>query len=163
MSRGSAITAAAGMSSAVLQRQEGELITQEAVDTTQFDFGDGRGAVVCFPVTLPDLVTIHKFFGVPSIRTFANASEGAFPTDELSDMADGPTKEARDASPYHAAIKVVMADGSVRETAVRTVNGYTLVGEASVEAARRVMAGEMKPGFQTSATLFGAGFINGMA
>jgi hypothetical protein len=39
------------------------------------------------------------------------------------------------------------------------VNGYTLIAVASVEAARRVVAGDLSPGFQTSATLFGAGFI----
>jgi short subunit dehydrogenase-like uncharacterized protein len=159
MSRGSAITAREGLSAECLQRRDGELRTQEATRTALFDFADGRGPVDCFPVTLPEIITTYKFFGVRSIRTFANASGTAFPDGDLDALPDGPTKEERDANPYHAAIAVATIDGSIKRDVLRLVNGYTLVAVASVEAARRVVAGDLLPGFQTSATVFGASFI----
>ncbi|KAK6440452.1 hypothetical protein LTR95_003318 [Oleoguttula sp. CCFEE 5521] len=91
MSRGSAITASKGMSAACLQRHAGKLVTQDAANTTTIDFADGRGPVTCVPVTMPDIVTVHKFFGVQNIRTFANASGDAFPSGDLSTLPDGPT------------------------------------------------------------------------
>ena len=42
----------------------------------------------------------------------------------------------------------------------RTVNGYSFTALAAAEAVRRVLGGEMHPGFQTSAGLFGAGFAD---
>jgi hypothetical protein len=67
--------------------------------------------------------------------------------------------EERDANPYHAAIAVTLADGSVHRSVLRLVNGYTLIAKASVKAARHVLAGDFLPGFQTSAIVFGAGFM----
>jgi short subunit dehydrogenase-like uncharacterized protein len=159
MSRGSAITAMASSNAKCMQRLCGELTTQDATGTAPFDFADGRGAVQCFPVTLPDLITVHKSFGISNIRTFANASGTAFPTGDLAALPDGPTAEERDANPYHAAVAVTLLDGSVDRSVLRTVNGYTLIARASVEAARRVVAGHFAPGFQTAATVFGAGFM----
>lgn len=163
MSRGSAITAAAGSASPTLQRHGGKLVTHEPSATTQLDFNDGRGPVPCFPVTLPDLITIHKFFNIENIRTFANVSGTAFPDGDLYDLPDGPAAEERERSPYHAVVVVTLKDGTVERTSVRTVNGYDLVARASVEAVRRVMGGEVLMGFQTSAKVFGEGFILGGA
>ncbi|OQO06622.1 hypothetical protein B0A48_08409 [Cryoendolithus antarcticus] len=159
MSRGSAITASEGISAAYLQRHGGKLVAQDAANTTTFDFADGRGPVTCVPVTLPDIVTIHKFFGVQNIRTFANASGDAFPTGDLSALPDGPTARERAANQYDAAIVVTTVDGKVSRAAVRLLNGYTLIAMASIEAARRVLVGDVQSGFQTSATLFGFDFI----
>jgi short subunit dehydrogenase-like uncharacterized protein len=159
MSRGSAITALSGSNAKLMQRLDGQLSAQENASTVLFDFADGRGAVQCFPVTLPDIITIHKSFGVSNIRTFANASGTAFPSGDLAALPDGPTTEERDANSYHATVAVTLSDGSVDHSIQRTVNGYTLIAMASVEAARRVRAGDYAPGFQTAATVFGVGFM----
>jgi short subunit dehydrogenase-like uncharacterized protein len=44
-----------------------------------------------------------------------------------------------------------------------TVNGYTFTTIAAAEAARRVLNGEARAGFQTPAGLFGAGFAETIA
>jgi short subunit dehydrogenase-like uncharacterized protein len=44
-----------------------------------------------------------------------------------------------------------------------TVNGYTFTSLAAVEAARRVLSGEARPGFQTPAGVFGSGFAETIA
>ena len=54
-------------------------------------------------------------------------------------------------------------DGSVARSVLDTVNGYTFTAMAAAEAARRVLAGEVWPGFQTPAGLFGHGFAECIA
>jgi short subunit dehydrogenase-like uncharacterized protein len=46
---------------------------------------------------------------------------------------------------------------------LNTVNGYTFTPMAAAEAARRVLGGEMKSGFQTPVELFGKGFAETIA
>jgi short subunit dehydrogenase-like uncharacterized protein len=163
MSSGSAVSAAENLTAECLQRIDGELAQRADSKTQQFDFGDGRGAVACFPVTLPDLITIWRSTHVRNIGTFVNASGDAFPTGDLDALPEGPTAEQREASPYHAAVTVTAVDGTVRRAVLHTVNGYTFTPAASVEAARRVLAGEARPGFQTPAVVFGSGFVETIA
>lgn len=54
--------------------------------------------------------------------------------------------------------EVTGADGTVARSVIETVNGYTYTPIAAVEAARRVLSGERRPGFETPATLLGVGF-----
>ncbi|KAI0904960.1 hypothetical protein F4823DRAFT_165147 [Ustulina deusta] len=159
MSRGSAITARDSLSPECLQRREGSLVQQDINDTQQFDFDDGNGAVSCLPVTLPDLITIWKSTGVFNIRTFVRVSADSFPTVDLAALPDGPTAEQREASPYHAAVAVTARDGTTKRAVLHTVNGYTFTGIASVEAAKSVLTGEVKGGFQTPAVVFGKDFV----
>tara|TARA_R110000751_G_scaffold28355_1_gene74002 strand:- start:759 stop:965 length:207 start_codon:yes stop_codon:yes gene_type:complete len=58
---------------------------------------------------------------------------------------------------------VTDADGSVARSVLDTVNGYTFTAMAAAEAARRVLTGEVRPGFQTPADLFGNGFAESIA
>jgi hypothetical protein len=44
-----------------------------------------------------------------------------------------------------------------------TVNGYTLTPMVATEAARRMMGGQVRPGFQTHVELFGKGFTETIA
>ncbi|KAI1755702.1 hypothetical protein F4782DRAFT_486573 [Xylaria castorea] len=159
MSRGSAISAAASLSPECLQRREGVMVQQDINNTKQFDFDDGNGPVSCFPVTLPDLITIWKSTGVPNISIFVRTSAGSFPTTDLAALPDGLTAEQRQANPYHASVIITERDKNTRRAVLHTVNGYSFTGIASVEAAKRVLAGEVKGGFQTPVEVFGKGFV----
>ena len=159
MSRGSAISATESLAVECLQRLGGELVPQDVKAMKNFDFDDGRGDVSCFPITLPDLVTIWKSNGVPTIKTFVHASENAFPTGDLKNLPDGPMAEEREMNPYHSAVVVTMADGKINRAALHTANGYTFTSMASVEAARRVLDGQAIAGFQTPVLVFGDGFF----
>jgi short subunit dehydrogenase-like uncharacterized protein len=163
MSRGSAISAAENMAQNCLQRLEGQLVTQDATNIAIFDFDNGMGQVQCFPVTLPDLITIWKATNVANIRTFVHVSGDAFPTGSLSELPDGPTEEQRQKTPYDASVQVTAEDGSVRRAVLHTINGYSLTPMASVEAARRVLAGKVQAGFQTPAGLFSSSFVKEIA
>jgi short subunit dehydrogenase-like uncharacterized protein len=74
------------------------------------------------------------------------------------DLPAGPSSEEREASRYHASVEVTGADGTVVRSVLDTVNGYSFTLMAAAEAARRVLAGEVRAGFQTPAGLFGNGF-----
>jgi short subunit dehydrogenase-like uncharacterized protein len=160
-SRGSAISASENLTTETLHRVDGELVSRAPEEVRDFDFG--RGPATSFPVTLPDLITIHRTTGIPNIETFVHVTEGAFPEGDLAAMPDGPTIEQREANRYHAAVEVTGADGAVARSVMDSVNGYTFTTLAAAEAARRVVNGEARPGFQTPAGLFGDGFAETIA
>jgi len=141
----------------------GILVSQDPGSTRDFDFDDGRGELSCFPITLPELITIGKSTGIANVRTYVHASDAAFPTGDISLLPDGPSAEQRMASPYHASAAVTSSDGTVRRAALHTVNGYTFTPIASVEAARRVLGGQFRSGFQTPADVFGYTFVESIA
>ena len=161
MSRGSAVSATENMTGDCLRLIGGSLVGRRPEELRDFDFGTGPKS--CFPVTLPDLLTIHRATNVPDIETFVHVSGDAFPQGDLSVLPDGPTAQQRESNRYQAAVEVTGADGSVVREVLDTVNGYTFTPMAAAEVARRVLAGERTPGFQTPAGLFGNGFAETIA
>jgi len=161
MSRGSAVSASENLTTETLARTDGTLQGRSAEDTRSFNFG--KGPVDCFPVTLPDLITIWRATHIPDIETFVHVSGDAFPECDLAALPDGPTEEQREANRYQAAVEVTGADGSVARAILDTVNGYTFTPLAAAESARRVLGGDVRPGFQTPAGLFGKGFAETIA
>ncbi|MGO6732719.1 hypothetical protein [Rhizobium ruizarguesonis] len=57
-------------------------------DLRDFDFGSGPRS--SFPVTLPDLVTIHQATGVPDVETFVQITAGSFATAGIKGSACRP-------------------------------------------------------------------------
>ncbi|ETS81099.1 hypothetical protein PFICI_06101 [Pestalotiopsis fici W106-1] len=159
MSKGSAISAKENMSTECLERASGILQQVDEATTAIFDFADGRGAVISHQFTLADVITLWKLTSVKNIRTFINVSGDPSPIPDLESLPDGPTHAQRQSNPYSAAILVTGDDETVIRAVLHTVNGYTFTALASVEAARRVLADEMKPGFQTSAGVFQSDFL----
>lgn len=160
-SRGSAVSASENVTVETLHRVEGELVSRAADELREFDFGNGPAT--SFPVTLPELITIWRATDIPNIETYVHVTDGAFPEGDLAAMPDGPTLEQRDANRYHAAVEVTGGDGTVVRSILDTVNGYTFTTLAAAEAARRVVGGESRVGFQTPAGLFGDGFAETIA
>ncbi|TIO08271.1 saccharopine dehydrogenase NADP-binding domain-containing protein [Mesorhizobium sp.] len=161
LSRGSAISAVENVTTRTLARIDGKLVGAPAEGIRKFDFG--KGAVDCFPVTLPDLITIWRSTGVPNVETFVHVTGDGFPQGDLSLLPDGPSEEDRLANRYQAAVEVTDAEGQVTRSLLDTVNGYTFTAMAAAEAGRRVLAGEVRPGFQAPAVLFGSGFAQTIA
>jgi short subunit dehydrogenase-like uncharacterized protein len=159
-SRGSAVPASENLNTALLARVDGQLVDRTP-GVRDFDFGDGPAT--SFPVTLPDLITIWRDTAIPNIATYVYLTDGAFPEGDLAAMPDGPTLDQREANRYHAAVEVTGADGRVVRSVLETVNGYTFTTVAAAEAARRVLNGEARPGFQTPAGVFGDGFAETIA
>lgn len=161
MSRGSAISASRNLVTETLTLHEGRLTPRPAGQTALFDFGNGE--VPCFAVTLPDIITIGRSTGIPDVETYVHVSGSAFPEGDVTELPDGPDAAERTANRYQAAVAVTAADGTVAHSMLDTVNGYSFTPMAAAEAARRVLAGEVRAGFQTPAELFGNGFAETIA
>ncbi len=161
MSRGSMTSASQNITTQTLHLVGGELVARRPEELRDFDFGEGP--LSSFPVPLPDLVTLHQATGVRDIDTFVHVSAGAFPDGDANELPAGPCSDERAANRYHAVAEVTDMDGTVACSVLDTVNGYTFTAMAAAEAARRVLAGEIRPGFQTPAGLFGNGFAETIA
>lgn len=161
MSRGSMASASQSVVNEILHLVNGELLSRTATDLRDFDFG--QGPLSSFPATLPDLITIQHAIGVQHIDTYVHVTAGAFPDADKAAPTAGPSPAERDANRYRAVVEVTGADGSMVRSLLETVNGYSFTALAAAEAARRVLAGEFRPGFQTPAALFGAGFAETIA
>jgi short subunit dehydrogenase-like uncharacterized protein len=161
MSRGSANSAAEILAVGVLVRADGAITATPDAAPAQFDFGDGD--VDCFPLSFGDLVTAWKTTRIPNIEMFVHVKGDAFPSGDLAAMPDGPSAEERDAHRASVVAEVTGADGAVFRARIDTINGYSYTPLAAVEAARRVLGGEHRAGFQTPATLFGAAFAESIA
>lgn len=161
MSRGSAISAAENIELQSLQRTNGVLVAHDPQRSRPFEFG--AGPKESYPATLPDLITIWRSIGVPNIGTYVHVSGDAFPKGDLNTLPDGPTAEQRQANRYQASAEVTGENGQVVRSVLETVNGYTFTSLASIEAARRVLQRESRPGFQTPADIFGVQFAETIA
>lgn len=161
MSRGSAMSVGEIIGAGVLARVDGQLIATPDAAPRHFDFG--QGAVMCAPLSFGDLVTGWHSTGIPNIAMYVHIAGDAFPEGDLSQLPDGPTPEQRDAHRARAVVEVIGVDGAVARSGIETVNGYSYTPLAAVEAARRVMGGERRPGFATPALIFGGGFAQSIA
>lgn len=161
LSRGSAVSAMESVTAGTLARASGTLVARSAGAIRKLDFG--KGAVDCFQVTLPDLITIWRSTNVPDIETFVHVTGDGFPKGDLSALPDRPSESERLANRYRAVAEVTDSDGEVFRSVLDTVNGYTFTATAAAEAGRRVLADEARPGFQTPALLFGNGFAGTIA
>jgi short subunit dehydrogenase-like uncharacterized protein len=161
MSRGSAISAAEIIAVGLLARTDGAIVSTPDAKPTEFNFGEGY--VACYPLSFGDLVTAWHSTGIPNIEMFVHVTGAAFPDGDLSLLPDGPSDEERNSNRAKIVVEVTAADGTTACSMIETINGYSYTPLAAVEAARRVLSGEVKPGFTTPATLFGPGFASTIA
>ncbi|MGO2452998.1 saccharopine dehydrogenase family protein [Pseudomonas taetrolens] len=161
MSRGSAMSVSEIISAGVLARVDGELVSTPDATPRHFDFGDGP--VLCVPLSFGDLVTGWHSTGIPDIAMFVHIAGDAFAEGDLSLLPDGPTAEEREAHRARAVVEVTGAGGAIARSVIETVNGYSYTPLAAVEAARRVLEGERRPGFTTPVRVFGGGFAESIA
>lgn len=161
MSRGSAMSAGEIIDAGLMARVDGVLMPKADAAIGIFDFGDGP--VDCVPLSFGDLVTAWRSTGILNIEMFVHVSGDAFPQGDLVLLPDGPSAEERDAHRARAVAEVTGADGRTVRSMIETPNGYSYTPLAAVEAARRVLAGDHRPGFQTPVTVFGPAFAQDIA
>ncbi len=156
MSRGSALSVGEIIGAGVMARIDGELLATPDAQSQLLDFGDGPA--LCAPLSFGDLITAWHSSAIPNIAMFMHITGEAFPEGDLSLLPDGPNQAQRDAHRARAVAEVTGIDGTVARSVIETVNGYSYTPLAAVEAARRVLGGERRSGFETPAKLFGVGF-----
>ena len=160
MSRGSTTSVGEILGVGLLVRAEGTIVAKPDAAPARFDFG--AGLLDSVPLSFGDLVTAWKSTGIPNIAMFVNIKENVMP-EGVTAMPEGPSLEERAANRACAVAEVTGIDGAVVRARIDTINGYSYTPLAAVEALRLVATGQFKPGFQTPATVFGAGFAVSIA
>jgi short subunit dehydrogenase-like uncharacterized protein len=182
MSHGTAKTAIESIGVPARGRRGGRIVPLERKLRREIDFGDGP--VPALAVGWGDVSTAHYTTGIPDITVFFQSMPqleqisglGGFARWMLSrslvqnwlkrrveKLPPGPTDAERAAGHAILVGEAVNAAGASVVSRLRTPEGYSLTALTSLEIVRRVLAGEVKPGFQTPAGLFGADFITGIA
>lgn len=178
-SRGTVKSMIEGLSRPDAVRVDGQIRAVPAAwRTRRFDFG--QGTKVAMTVPWGDVSTAYYTTGIPNIEVYATVPPfaidvarwsrplapllGAKPLQQgLKTLADAAISGPSAAERAQSSARVwgqARNDEDERITArLRTPDTYALIARTAVEAARRVLAGEVAPGYQTPASAFGADFV----
>lgn len=159
-------------------REDGAIRTVPvAYRTRRLDFGEGPRPAVTVP--WGDVATAYYTTGIPNVEVYATVPSyavgplrwsrplvGLLAADPVQralqrvvDLAvPGPTPDERARNAVRVWGAVVGAGGDVAAARMRTPDPYDVTAGTAVEAARRVLAGDVSPGFQTPASAFGPEF-----
>ncbi|MDS0300169.1 saccharopine dehydrogenase NADP-binding domain-containing protein [Halogeometricum sp. S1BR25-6] len=133
-------------------------------------------------VTVPwgEVSTAYHATGIPNVETYATVPEYAqtamkrargfapvFGWDPLQSalqaavdaVVEGPTAAERAQSINRIAAEVEGADGDTASAGLRTPDTYDLTAQTAVDAAGRVLDGDVDAGFHTPSAAFGADYV----
>ena len=128
----------------------------------------GRLATAFYSTGIPN-IEVH-FEASPAIRVFAHkpwfvkSFLGLGPMQRLlksqvDKLREGPSEAGRRAGQALLVGQALNVQGQTVRSRMRTPEGYSLTAATALDAACRVVAGEIKPGFQTPSRAFGADYI----
>ena len=160
-------------------RENGRIETvPPAHETRQLDFGQGPKTAVTIP--WGDVSTAYRTTGIENVQTYATVPKYApqvmHKTRPLAPIlrlgpvqsaakavvekfVSGPSEKERAKHTVRIWGEVVGASGDRAVTRLKTPDSYELTAETAVEAARRVLAGDVEAGFHTPGSAFGADFV----
>jgi len=178
-SRGTARSAVENMHRGGMIRRNKELVkVPPAWRVLEVDFG--RGSVEVVSIGWGDVSTAYHSTGIPNIQTYM-----AFPSFALQALRAmrvigpllytrpvkgllkqalrlvrrGPTEEQRKNGLSLIVGEAFNDDGGSVSSRLKTPEAYNLTALASVEIMSRILAGDLKPGFQTPSLAYGSDFI----
>jgi short subunit dehydrogenase-like uncharacterized protein len=180
VSRGSARTISEQLGRGVRVRRDAKLATiPEGTLEAHFDFGAGPRACTC--VSWGDVVTAFHTTGIgnvevyfettPAIRAFqwmASALAVYPPAAMIPRLwmdgwmqlqPEGPSQTERRARHAVVVAEARAANGQVVRSRARLPEAYSFTAVSAPLLASRVLAGEIRPGFQTPASVFGADLL----
>ena len=160
-------------------RRGGRIVTLATWPSeTDCDFGDGPTPTIVIP--WGDVSTAYYSTGIPNVEVYmaatpqmrAGANMPGFVRKivgtsvvqsllkaRVDRMPEGPDDDVLRTGYRVLVGQVTNAKGEAARARLRTSQGYLLTAHTSVEIARRVVAGEAKPGFQTPSLMYGSDFI----
>lgn len=174
-SRGTAITGAEMVNRAGLVRRDG-IITPVPAGWKSRDVDFGGGPVSCVTIPWGDLATAYRSTGIPNIETYVAVPRtaqwalksarvlgrplGTRPGQRLLRalvglLPEGPTDAQRAAGYSLLWGEATDAAGNRAASRMRTPHAYTLTAAAALLVVRRVLAGDIHPGYQTPASAYG--------
>jgi short subunit dehydrogenase-like uncharacterized protein len=179
VSRGTLTTMAenAGEGGAV---RRGGRITRVPAAWKSMEVDFGRGPVTVTTIPWGDVSTAYHSTGIPNVQVYTRVPArqvrmmratrrlgwllGSGPVQSMMKRSirkgpPGPTPEQRAKGVSLLWGMAVDGDGRAAVSRLRTPEGYTLTARTSVEAVRRVLAGEAPAGFQTPSRAYGPDWI----
>lgn len=160
-------------------RRDGQL-ARVPVGSLECEIDFGAGPERCLNVGWGDLVTAFHTTGIGDIEVYFDAhplrewllgtARGfgallALPVWQLGLaraidlLPEGPGAAARAAVTMHLVAEASDAHGRTARARLRTPEAYDCTAVTAVATAQRVLAGDVEPGFQTPARVYGADFI----
>ena len=178
ISRGTAKTIIEAIAAGTRVRRNGRIVTRDFAEERSCDFGAGEKPTM--QVSWGDVATAFHSTGIPNIEVYFDASPAirAFARTpwfvksflglgfmqsllkfHVDSLPEGPSEAARRTE---RAVLVGQASNKMGQTVrsrLRTPEGYSLTAATALDAARRVAAGDIRPGFQTPSRVFGSEYI----
>jgi len=178
LTRGSAKTIILQIGDPVWVRRGG--ILQQVPPGTVFrDFDYGSGPRQSIAVTWGDVASAYFSTGVPDVTVYSEATPAvrihhtllrslgwALPLTpwraileaSAAWMPDGPSELERASRRTTIVAEVEDGRGRVTGSRISTPDAYSTTAATAVAVAARLLAGEVRPGFQTPARIYGADF-----
>lgn len=179
LSHGTASTMAENMGDGGAVRENGIIVRKPLGHKGMWvDFGKKNIFVMCIP--WGDVSTAFTTTGIPNIETYAAASPKTFrmlkwqflynwllrtsfmrkqAKKKISKQPAGPSPEMRAKARSFVWGEVSNAAGAKKSVRMECPEGYTLTAISSLIITRKVLAGDLAPGYQTPAGAYGAGLV----
>ena len=178
MSRGTAKTSVEAIALGTRARRGGRVVRLPDTPRASVDFGDGPMPTVA--LSWGDVATAWHSTRIPDIDVHFQSSRELDRMTKLGPIArfmlctglgqrlakaavdrqpEGPSDAERASGRAVLVAQVSNAKGETLRSRLRTPEGYTLTTMTALEIARRVVAGDFKPGYQTPSLAYGADFV----
>jgi short subunit dehydrogenase-like uncharacterized protein len=179
LSRGSARTIIEQLDEPVWVRREGDLERVPPASLARvFDYG--AGPRLSFAVSWGDVASAYFTPGVPDITVYFEATAAVRTHNTLLQLfgwavpftpwqallkasaewlPEGPTDRERAGREAVIVVEVESRGGEVVRSRLRTPEAYSFTALAAPAIAARVLAGDVEPGFQTPARVYGPDFV----
>ena len=156
----------------------GDLVARSRAEEGVCDFGRGERPTI--QISWGDVSTAYHSTGIPDIEVHFEAVPAirraaqtpalvrsllglgfvqGFLKAAVNRMPEGPDEASRRAVSAVLVGEARDAQGRTVRTRLRTPEAYTLTALTALDAARRVAAGEVEPGFQTPSRALGSDYI----
>lgn len=177
-SRGTKKTSVESLGHGGVIRQNGKLTQVPLGKSMNVDFGAFRMNALCIP--WGDIATAWRSTGIPNIEVYMGATDGMIRNARLSNYigwiirlpfvqnylmkqvdrrSPGPSAAKREQGKSFLWGKVWNAAGETRESRLMTLSGYTLTAQTAVGIAEKILAGNLKHGYQTPSRAYGSDLI----
>ena len=178
-SRGTKKTSVEGLGQGGLIRKGGKLIQVPLGEKVMnVDFGSFTINALCIP--WGDISTAWRSTAIPNIEVYMGVTDSMIRNARLSNYLGwlirlpvvqnylmkqidrrppGPSIEKLERGKSFFWGKVWDADGQIRITRLVAPNGYVLTAQTAVLIAEKILAGNLKSGYQTPSTCYGADLI----
>ena len=182
LSRGTALSVLNRFDQGSASRVNGKIVPEKTASASKIIHFGGKDRL-CVGIAWGDVFTAFQTTKIPNIKVFTGMPEKmlknmrkaskwawlitAWPVQQLlgiivRNKIDGPSKEKRETVTTYLWGKVANANGKTIEAELQTPESYKLTAITALMCVEGVLAGKVKPGYNTPAMAFGSDFILGV-